>query len=66
MMRYYARITYAYADGSLESSEIIEDNDQATLYARVVGTIEALTHCIGTITNLTIIDRHAVATKEGA
>lgn len=65
-MRYYARISYTYADGSLSSNETVEGNDLATFYAEVVGTIEALTNHIGTVTKLVTVDRAtAVATNGG-
>lgn len=67
-MRYVARISYTYADGSLSSSQTIEGNDQAMFYAEVVGTIQALTNYIGTVTDLTVIDREiqdALATNGG-
>lgn len=56
-MRYFARISYTYADGSLSSSQTIEGDDLATFYAQVVGTVEALTNYIGTVTDLVTIDR---------
>lgn len=60
-MRYVAHISYTYADGSLSSRQTIEGNDQAMFYAEVVGTIQALTNFIGTVTDLTVIDREIQA-----